>query len=54
MECGEFENAQKFVSSCTDQKILNEIRKETLDGIMSHDMHSLSAVGILKKKIGFI
>ena len=49
MECGEFENAQKFVSSCTDRKILNEIQKEVLDGIMSHDMHSLSAVGILKK-----
>ena len=31
------------------KKILNEIRKETLDGIMSHNMHSLSAVGILKK-----
>ena len=51
MEHGEFENAQKFVSSCTDQKILNEIRKEALDGIMSHDMHSLSAVGILKKNL---
>ena len=50
MERGEFNNAQKFVSSCTDRKILNEIRKEALNDIMSHDMHSLSAVGIIKKK----
>ena len=51
MERGEFDNAQKFVSSCTDRKILNQIRKEAFDDMMSHDMHSLAAVGIVKKNL---
>ena len=49
MEWDEFDKAQKFVSTYTDRKILNKIMKEALDDMMSHDMHSLSAVGIVKK-----